>query len=240
MTEFSSGNDFAARLAAVRQRIREAAERAGRASTEVELIAVSKTHPPEAVREAVECGHLVFGESRVQEARAKIPLCPGRARWHLIGHLQKNKIRHALPLFELIHSVDSLALAQDIARVAAEDGQRPAVLLEVNVAGEATKFGFAADKLEHEMEALLALDRLRIEGLMCIPPLKPRAEDARPFFVKLREVRDALSARFGCALPQLSMGMSGDFEVAIEEGATCVRIGTAIFGPRSGKAFRAE
>ena len=200
--------------------------------TDIELIAVTKTHPAEIVREAVDAGHLVFGESKVQEARAKIPLLPSNIRWHLIGHLQKNKIRHALPLFEMIHSVDSLELAQAIDRIAHEDGLHPRILLEVNVAGEGSKFGFKATTLRAEFESLLLLPRLSIEGLMCIPPLAEEAEISRKYFVELRELRDALEQEFQVKLPHLSMGMTNDYSVAVEEGATLVRVGTAIFGER--------
>ena len=131
----------------------------------IELVAITKTHAPEKVREAIEAGQTLFGESRVQEARAKIPELPSSLRWHFVGHLQKNKIRHALPLFEFFHSIDSLALAQEMDRIAADEGMRPRVLLEVNVAGEGSKFGFAPDKLREQMEALLALQRLSILGL---------------------------------------------------------------------------
>ncbi len=229
---------LAERLAAVRATLADAAARAGRTADEVTLIAVSKTHPPEIIAEAIEAGQLVFGENRVQEARAKIPLLPGRARWHFIGHLQKNKIRHALPLFELIHGVDSLELARDLDRIAGEAGVFPKVLLEINVAGEATKFGFTPPKLRAQLEELLALERLQIDGLMCIPPPGPRAEDSRKYFVTLRELRDALQTEARVPLPQLSMGMSGDYAVAVEEGATLVRVGTAIFGERSGKTWK--
>jgi len=228
------------RLAAVRGQVAEAAARAGRDVSEVTLVAVSKTHPPESVSEALAAGQCIFGESRVQEARAKIPLVPGRARWHFIGHLQRNKIRHALPLFELFHGVDSLEIARDIERIASEDGALPRVLLEVNVAGEGSKFGFSPERIRAQIEDLLTLKRLTIEGLMCIPPPQPRAEMARRFFVALRELRDALESECRISLPQLSMGMSGDFPVAIEEGATLVRVGTAIFGERSGKTWKAE
>lgn len=232
--------DLADRLAAVHAKIADAAARAGREAGDVTLVAVSKTHPPETISEALAAGQTLFGESRVQEARAKIPLLPGRARWHFIGHLQKNKIRHALPLFEMLHGIDSLELARDVDRIAAEAGVFPQVLLEVNVAGEASKFGFPPAKLRDELEALLALERLQIQGLMCIPPPGPRPEDSRRYFVTLRELRDALQAEARVPLPQLSMGMSGDYEVAIEEGATLVRVGTAIFGERSGKAWKPE
>jgi pyridoxal phosphate enzyme (YggS family) len=206
----------------------------------VTLVAVSKTHSPEEVGEAIDAGQLLFGESRVQEARAKIPLLPGRARWHFIGHLQKNKLRHALPLFELFHGVDSLELARDLNRIAAEAGVFPKLLLEVNVAGESTKFGFPPPKLREQLEELLALDRLQIEGLMCIPPPGPRPEDSRKYFATLRDLRDALQTEARLPLPQLSMGMSGDYAVAVEEGATLVRVGTAIFGERRGKTWKPD
>ncbi len=226
------------RLAAVRAKITAAALRAGRDAADVELVAVSKTHPPEAVREALEAGQTIFGESRVQEARVKAPLLPGRARWHFIGRLQKNKVRAALGQFELIHSVDSLELARQIDRIADEEGQRPRVLLEVNVAGESTKFGFSAGDLRAEAEALGELGRLEIGGLMGMAPYAEEAEFSRPYFVKLRELRDELRETGGWPLPELSMGMSGDYEVAVEEGATLVRVGSAIFGTRTGKQWR--
>jgi pyridoxal phosphate enzyme (YggS family) len=221
-----------ANLNRVRDEITQAAKVSGRNLTDVELVAVTKTHPVEVVREAIGAGQVVFGESKVQEARAKIPFLPSHLRWHFIGHLQKNKIRHALPLFEMIHSVDSLDLAQAIDRVAQEDGLHPRILLEVNVAGEGSKFGFKATTLRAELESLLMLSRLSIEGLMCIPPLAEEAEASRRYFVELREVRDALEKEFHVKLPQLSMGMTNDYGVAVEEGATLVRVGTAIFGER--------
>jgi PLP dependent protein len=220
-------------LARVREQIAVAAARAGRAKEEIELVAVSKTHPVEKVQAAFEAGQTLFGESRVQEARAKIPLLPSRLRWHFIGHLQKNKIRHALPLFELFHGIDSLAVAQDMHRMAEEEGMHPRVLLEVNLAGEASKHGFAPEELQRDLEPTLSLGRLTVEGLMTIPPLAPEAEASRHYFVALRELRDKLETEFNVRLPQLSMGMSGDFPIAIEEGATLVRVGTAIFGERS-------
>lgn len=225
--------DMAANLELVRDAIATASAKAQRAADAVELVAVSKKQDAEKVRAVYDCGQTIFGESRVQEARVKIPLLPAAVRWHFIGRLQKNKIRHALPLFELFHSVDSLALAQEMERIADEAGVRPRVLLEVNLAGEGSKLGFAPDKLRAEMETLLALGRLEIEGLMTIPPLAPAAEDSRRYFVMLRELRDALEKEFDVKLPQLSMGMSNDYAVAIEEGATLVRVGTAIFGERS-------
>lgn len=228
--------DVELNLAEIRARIAAAATRSGRAEADVELVAVSKTFPVEAVREAWNAGQTLFGESRVQEAVAKIPELPGALRWHFIGHLQKNKIRRALPLFELFHGVDSLELARDIDRIAGEEGVFPRVLLEVNVAGEASKFGFRPDTLERELDALLALPRLQVEGLMTIAPYADEPEHSRPFFRELRELRDRLAASSAAPLTTLSMGMSGDFEIAIEEGATLVRVGTAIFGSRPKKA----
>lgn len=224
--------DIARNLEQVQTRIASALAKSGRMAEDVQLIAVSKKQDAEKVRAVFDAGQALFGESRVQEARVKIPLLPSALRWHFIGHLQKNKVRHALPLFELFHSIHSLALAQDVERIADEEGLRPRVLLEVNVAGEGSKFGFAPAKLREEMEQLLSLGRLNIEGLMTIPPLGPEAEASRRYFVILRELRDALEREFALKLPELSMGMSNDYEVAIEEGATFVRVGTAIFGSR--------
>ena len=224
---------LAENLERVRQQIARATAKAGRNLDEVELVTISKTHDAEKVRAVYEAGQHIFGESRVQEARVKIPELPSAIRWHFVGHLQKNKIRQALPLFEMIHSVDSLALAEDMNRIAEEEGLHPRVLLEVNVAGEGSKFGFAPDKLREQMESLLALPRLSILGLMTIPPLADEAEASRRYFVDLRELRDRLQTEFHVDLSQLSMGMTQDFAVAIEEGATLVRVGTAIFGERS-------
>jgi len=224
---------IAENLERVREQIAHAAAKVGRAPNEVELVAITKTHAAEKVREAIQAGQSLFGESRVQEARAKIPELPSAIRWHFVGHLQKNKIRHALPLFEMIHSVDSLALAQEMNRIAEEEAMHPRVLLEINVAGEGSKFGFAPDKLREQMEALLALPRLSLLGLMTIPPLGEEPEASRKCFVQLRELRDRLQTEFRVDLAQLSMGMTQDYAVAVEEGATLVRVGTAIFGERS-------
>jgi hypothetical protein len=219
-------------LERVRKQIADAAAKSGRSADDVELVAITKTHPAEKVREAIEAGQTLFGESRVQEARAKIPEMASAIRWHFVGHLQKNKIRHALPLFEMFHSIDSLALAQDMNRIAEEEGMHPRVLLEVNVAGEGSKFGFAPDKLREQMEELLVLPRLSILGLMTIPPLAEEADASRKHFVALRELRDRLQTEFRVDLAQLSIGMTNDFPIAVEEGATLVRVGTAIFGNR--------
>jgi PLP dependent protein len=224
--------DIAENLERVHAQISQAVKKAGRKEEDVELVAISKTHDAERVREAHDAGQSLFGESRVQEARAKIPDLPSSLRWHFVGHLQKNKIRHALPLFELLHSVDSLALAQDINRIAEEEGLHSRILLEVNVAGEGSKFGYKPATLRGEMESLLAVPRLTIEGLMTIPPLAEDPEVSRKFFAQLRELRDALEKEFDLKLPHLSMGMTNDFPIAVEEGATLVRVGTAIFGER--------
>src|SRR6266849_5678869 len=174
-------NSIAENLERVREKIAQAATKAGRAVDEIELVAITKTQDPEKVREAYEAGQILFGESRVQEARVKIPELPSNLRWHFVGHLQKNKIRQALPLFEMIHSVDSLSLAQDMNRIAEEEGSHPRVLLEVNVAGEGSKFGFKSETLRAEMESLLSLPRLSILGLMTIPPLADEAEASRKY-----------------------------------------------------------
>lgn len=226
-------DDVAGNLERVLSNISDAVAKSKRSREDIQLIAVSKKQDAEKVRAAFDAGQSIFGESRVQEARAKIPLLPSALRWHFIGRLQRNKIRHALPLFELFHSVDSLALAEAMERIADEEGLRPRILLEVNVAGEGSKIGFSPDTLRAEMESLLALRRLNVEGLMTIPPLAPAAEDSRRYFATLRELREQLQQEFALRLPQLSMGMSNDYAVAIEEGATLVRVGTAIFGERT-------
>jgi pyridoxal phosphate enzyme (YggS family) len=230
--------DIAANLERVGAEIAEAARKAGRAPDDIELVAISKTHEAEKVRAALDAGQDLFGESRVQEARAKIPQLPSVARWHFVGRLQRNKVRHALPLFELFHSVDSLDLARDMNRIADEEGRHPRVLLEVNMAGEGSKIGFEPETLRQQMESLLELPRLTVEGLMTIPPLAPVAESSRRYFAALRELRDQFQTQFRLRLPQLSMGMTGDFVVAIEEGATLVRVGTAIFGKRTPARLR--
>src|SRR5437016_12070272 len=206
-------NSVSQNLERVREQIAHAAAKAGRIVEDVELVAITKTHPAEKAREAIEAGQTLFGESRVQEARAKIPELPSNLRWHFVGHLQKNKIRHALPLFELFHSVDSLALAHEMNRIADEDGMHPRVLLEINVSGEGSKFGFKPETVRAEMESLLALPRLSIEGLMIIPPLAEEAEASRKYFVRLHELRAALEKEFDVKLPHLSMGIKNDFPI---------------------------
>jgi hypothetical protein len=224
--------DFAENLNSIRQRIADACLRAGRSVDSVALLAVSKTHPPERIRLAVENGLVLFGENKVQEARAKIPLCPGKARWHFIGHLQSNKCREAVELFEMIQGVDSLALAQEISKRAEQSSKTMPILLEVNVAGEASKFGYRPEQLLAQLAELNQLPRIEIHGLMAIPPYTPLPEKARPYFQRLRAIKGECEQKLGAPLPHLSMGMSGDFEVAIEEGSTIVRIGTALFGER--------
>jgi len=226
-------SSIAENLERVQSQIADAVQKSGRSSADVELVAISKTHDADRVREAIDASQQLFGESKVQEARAKIPLLPSNLRWHFVGHLQKNKIRHALPLFEMFHGIDSLVLAQDMNRIADEDGVHPRILLEVNVSGEGSKFGFKPDTLRAEMESLLALPRLSIEGVMTIPPFSEKPEESRKYFVQLRELRDKLDEEFKMKLPHLSMGMTNDFPIAVEEGATLVRVGTAIFGERS-------
>jgi pyridoxal phosphate enzyme (YggS family) len=224
--------DIADRLTEILDRINSAALRARRNPDEIQLVAVSKTHPPSAVQQAFQAGQRIFGESRVQELLAKAPVLSSSIRWHFIGHLQSNKIRKLLPLCELIHGVDNPGLARDIDRIAADLGLFPRVLLEVNVSGEGTKFGFKPDELRRQIDDLLALPRVQVEGLMAIPAPVENPEDVRPAFRLLRDLRDEISSATGTPLPVLSMGMSGDYEIAIEEGATLVRVGTAIFGHR--------
>jgi pyridoxal phosphate enzyme (YggS family) len=230
--------DIAENLNSIRQRIRDACERAGRTADSVLLLAVSKTHPAEAIQAAADCGQIFFGESKIQEAKAKIPLCPGRARWHFVGHLQSNKVRDAVELFEMIQSVDGLELAREISKRCGQAARMMPVLLEVNVAGEASKFGCKPEQLLADLKEINALPRIAIHGLMTIPPFAPSAEKARPYFRRLRELKTQCEEILGAPLPHLSMGMSGDFEVAIEEGATIVRIGTALFGERRKLAAR--
>jgi PLP dependent protein len=232
--------DLAANFETIRQRIRVACERTGRNPDSITLLAVTKTQPPEAVRAAAKLGLLLFGENKVQEAKAKIPLCPGNLRWHMIGHLQSNKCRDAVELFKMIQSVDSLSLAQEINKRAEQAARTMPVLLEVNVAGEASKFGYRPEQLLAELKQLNALPRIEIHGLMTVPPWSAEAEKARPHFRRLRELKERAEAVLGAPLPHLSMGMSGDFEIAIEEGATMVRIGTELFGPRAKAKPRAE
>jgi pyridoxal phosphate enzyme (YggS family) len=225
-------DQIATNLGTIREQIASAAQRSGRNASDIRLVAVSKTHPADAVARAAAAGQTIFGESRVQEARDKIPACPSGLDWHFIGHLQKNKVRQALPLFSFFHSIDSTALAQAIDRIAGETKKPAEGLLEVNVSGEETKHGFTPDELRKGFAALGKLPHLRIRGLMAMAPYSENPEDARPVFRALRELRDELQSAHGHPLPELSMGMSGDFVPAVEEGATLVRVGSSIFGDR--------
>jgi pyridoxal phosphate enzyme (YggS family) len=220
-------------IATIQSRITEVCARASRSPDEVMLLAVSKGQSAGAVEEASRSGLTVFGESKVQEAKVKIPQCPGTVRWQMIGHLQTNKCRAAVQLFSMIQSVDSLHLAEEINRRCEQSAKDMPILLEVNVAGESSKYGYSPARLLDELEALNALPRLEIHGLMTIAPYVTVAEKTRPYFQQLRELKQRCEDRLGAPLPQLSMGMSGDFEVAIEEGSTMVRIGTALFGTRT-------
>ena len=226
---------FADNLAEVHERIARAAERAGRRAEEIRLVAVSKTFSADAIRAAYDAGLRAFGENRVQEFESKQAKLGDLANvtWHLIGHLQSNKARRAVHLFDRVDSVDNLALAQKLEAAASAEGKRLPVLVEVHLGGEATKSGVAESDLSSLGDAIEKLPHLDLRGLMTIPPYSDHPEHARPYFRKLRDLREGVSRRFGRDLPALSMGMSHDFEVAIEEGATEIRIGTAIFGQRS-------
>ncbi len=220
------------RLAGIRGRMEQACLKAGRAADSVRLLAVSKTHGPDAVMEASAAGLADFGESRIQEARQKIPQCSGSLRWHFIGHLQSNKVREAVRLFEFIHAVDSPRLLEHLERLCQEEGRRLSVCLEVNVSGERSKFGMQPGDVPAALRTAAGCFRVKVEGLMTIPPIAEDPAEARPFFRALRGLRDRMQEESGVPLPELSMGMSHDFEVAIEEGATWVRVGTSLFGPR--------
>lgn len=220
------------RLSGIRERMSLAAARSGRASDKMVLLAVSKTFPASSVQQAFDAGQLDFGESRQQEAVGKIEALPSEIRWHFIGKLQRNKVRKVLADFGWLHSVDSLKLATHIDRIACEEQRHPKIFLEVNLAGEDNKSGFLKDEIRRDLSALVSLENFSIRGLMVIPPAVDDSEQARRWFVLARELRDELRRESGLSLPDLSMGMSGDFEVAIEEGATIVRVGSAIFGGR--------
>jgi pyridoxal phosphate enzyme (YggS family) len=230
--------DLAENLESIRSRIAAACTRAGREPSSVTLVGVTKNHPPATVTAAAQLGLTEFGENRVQEAKLKIAQCPSRLRWHMIGHLQSNKCRDAVGLFSMIQGVDSLALATELNRKAEQAAKTVPILIEVNAAGESTKFGYKPEALLQDLDAINALRRLELHGLMMIAPYTPTPERVRPYFRRLRELREQCEQRMGVPLPHLSMGMSGDFEVAIEEGATMVRIGTALFGERPRAVLR--
>ena len=224
--------DLAQNLHLVQERIAAACASVGREPSSVTLLAVTKSHPPEVVNQAAKLGITVFAENKVQEAKAKIPLCPSRLRWQMIGHLQTNKCRDAVELFELIQSVDSLRLAEELSRRAQMAAKTLPILFEVNIVGEATKFGYAPDRLVAELDQLRRLPRLEVQGLMSIPPWSPTPERSRAVFRRLRELKTECERVLDAPLPHLSMGMSSDYQVAVQEGATMVRIGTALFGER--------
>jgi hypothetical protein len=224
--------DLAAHLQSVRQRIAGACQRSGRDPAAITLLAVSKNQPPERIRAAAAAGLSLFGENRVQEAKSKISQCPASLRWHMIGHLQSNKCRDAISLFSMIQSVDSLPLAVELNKWAGHFARTMPVLLEINIAGESSKFGCSPGELPAVLPQINALPRLEIHGLMTVAPYSPDPERIRPVFRRLRELKGECEKILGAPLPHLSMGMTGDFEVAVEEGATMIRLGSALFGPR--------
>jgi len=221
-------------LEGIRGRIAAAARRAGREAGGVTLIGVGKTMPAETIRAAVEAGLTDLGENRVQEARRKAPMLPGALRWHLVGHLQSNKARQAAALFDVVHSIDSPEILSRLERASEEEARTLEALVQVDLAGEATKFGVEESGLDGVLEAASACRRVAVRGLMTLPPYDPDPERSRPWFRRLRALlEDARRRHGGLGLSELSMGMTEDFEVAIEEGATMVRIGRALFGPRT-------
>ena len=234
-----SGSSFRDRIAAVHEKMAAAAARGGRRVEEVRLVAVSKTHPPERIAEAWDAGLRIFGENRVQEAQEKIPRVQRAAEWHLVGHLQSNKAAAAARLFQLVHSVDDAPLARRLSGAAEREGRVLDVLVQVNVSGEAVKSGAAPDRLRPLLEEIASgCPGVRVRGLMTMPPLDEHPEASRPHFARLRALADEVrSWRIpSVAMDELSMGMTGDFPVAIEEGATLIRVGRALFGERIGGA----
>lgn len=223
-----------ANLDRVRERIKAAAHRAGRRPEEIKLVAVTKTVPPEIIKEAIEGGVDILGENRVQELLQKYHDVPPGPEWHLIGHLQRNKVKKVIGKVAMIHSLDSWRLAEEISRVAQEKGTVADVLVQVNVAGEATKYGLKPAEVADFIDAAAALPGLAVRGLMTIAPWTGNMEEVRPVFRELKELAGRLkNTAAGSGMDYLSMGMSGDFEVAVEEGANILRIGSAIFGGRT-------
>ena len=222
-------------IASIQERISKSALRAGRNPAEIRLVAVSKTVSAESIQEAIAAGVTILGENYVPEARNKIARIGKQVEWHFIGHLQSNKAKYAVDLFSMIQSVDRLALAEELGQEANKRGKIVPVLIQVNISGEESKSGIDPQETLQLLERIAALQHLAVQGLMTMPPWFEDPEDARPYFSAMRKLREKLSREKipGVALQELSMGMSGDFEVAIEEGATLVRIGTAIFGPRN-------
>jgi hypothetical protein len=228
----TGGATLAERVEMIRARIAAACARAGRDPAGVRIVAAAKGQGPDRIAEAAAAGIEIIGENRVQEAAQKQELAPGRLEWHMIGHLQTNKARAAVRLFAMVHSADSPRILEALERAAEEEGTRLRLCLEVNVSGEGSKWGFAPADVPAALERCAALRCVEPVGLMTVPPAVRDAGAARPYFRRLRELRDDLGRASGAGLPELSMGMSGDFEVAVEEGATLVRIGTLLFGPR--------
>jgi pyridoxal phosphate enzyme (YggS family) len=226
-------NDVAHNLAEVKQRISEATERSGRAVGDVTLVAVSKTWPINHIQLAVDAGQQVFGENKLQEGQEKIPAMDQKIEWHYIGGLQRNKVRKVLGIFHWVHSIDSLKLAKYTDGVAADLGVKPKVLLQINIGAELSKGGFELDGLREQFAEIAAMKNIKLRGLMCVPPAVAEPDQTRKFFQAMVTLREELISKHKVELPELSMGMSGDFEVAIEEGATMVRVGSSIFGSRS-------
>ena len=216
----------------IRERVAHACDLSGRQGSDVQIVAVSKKQPPEIVAEAAGCGIRCFGENKVQEAAAKIPRCPDNLQWHLVGHLQSNKTRAAVELFDMIHSIDSTRLLERVNSMSAEVGRTLPVLLQVNVSGEVSKSGLSPEEVPPVLEASKHCMNIDLVGLMTIPPFTPDPVDAGPVFAGLREWRDVWRDEFGISLEELSMGMSHDFEIAIQEGATWIRVGSGLLGER--------
>ncbi len=223
---------IAAALADIQSRISAAAQRVGRAPNDLTLLAVSKTFPAQAVSEAFDAGQRCFGESKYQEAEPKITQLDPTIDWHFIGNLQRNKVRKILPIFSTIHSISSFRLADYVNTVAGDLKLKPKIFLEVNIGNEESKDGFPPEEIRNQFADLLGLKNVVIQGLMAIPPAEENVEAARPYFKQLRELQSELGESHNIQLPHLSMGMSSDFELAIEEGATIVRVGSSIFGRR--------
>lgn len=226
-------SDISSRYHAVQETIRRAAEKAGRSPGDIRLVVVSKTYGVDEIREAIKAGATLLGESRVQEAKEKIAVL-GREnlQWHLVGHLQKNKVKYIFDLFHMVHSVDSVELAEEIHRLGTAKNRGMEILIQVNVAGDEAKFGLSPDSALEAVKEISRLKNVSIRGLMTIPPFEEDPEKSREYYKSLRELRDHIVAR-GFDLPELSMGMSHDYGVAIEEGATLIRVGSAIFGERT-------
>ncbi len=223
---------FVDRLEEIQRRINSACERVGRDPAEVNLLGVTKKILPDQITEASDAGKVIFGENRVQEAKQKIPLCPGHLEWHMIGHLQRNKVKDAVSLFSMIHSVDSHRLLETVNSAGEEAGKNMPVCLEINVSGESSKYGLDPDEVPALLEQCGSMMNVDVVGLMTMPPFTEDPEDARPHFKRLCELRDQWRESTGFDLSELSMGMTGDFEIAVEEGATWIRLGTILFGGR--------